>query len=212
MKKLLTLAMSFALAACAWPRTPTDGDLFRATRQFQPELFATGSRGEVVVKMHDDQTSTGWFGKKYSNILNYKNVASKEAGYLEMKTGETEYATAMLPIGDYEITGMKLLYVWTETQRQGNVTITTTHIEEHDGFMGADKLAFSVRAGRVIYLGDIALHLGDNAVSKDDRSVNKSTYKITDKSAEISADQKREWEEEFGRPLEVGLIRKGGAK
>jgi hypothetical protein len=209
MKNIIYLAAALVLGACAFPRTPDDGDLIRATRQFQPELFASGARGEIIVKMHDDQTDdAGWFGKKYTNVLYYRNTSSGEAGYLEMKpkSSSSDYAAAMLPIGDYEVSNLKLSYVWTESRRQGNMTITTTHLEEHDGFLGGDRLSFNVRAGMVLYIGDIALRMGDNTVSKNDRSINARGYEISDKSAEIPAGRKAEWESEFGKPMDIGMI------
>jgi hypothetical protein len=204
------------LAACAFPRTPSDGDLLRATRNFQPELFASGARGEIIVKMHDDLTDgSGWFGKKYTNILTYKNASSGEAGYLEMfpKDDDAQYAAAMLPIGDYEVADLKLQYIYTTTQQNGNVRTITTHIEEYSGFAGNDRLTFNVGAGKALYIGDVELHKGDNSVSKEDRTVDTNSYKIADKFSEIPADKKEKWEKEFGRPVEVGLIRiQKGAK
>ncbi|MDR1071300.1 MAG: hypothetical protein LBL21_01500 [Rickettsiales bacterium] len=212
--KAIYFLVAAMLAACAFPRTPSDGDLLRATRNFQPELFASGARGEIIVKMHDDLTDdSGWFGRKYTNIFMYKNASSGETGYLEMhpKDEDDEYAAAMLPIGDYEVSDLKLRYVYTTTTQTGNMRTITTHVEEYSGFAGNDKLTFNVGAGKVLYIGDIELHKGDNSVSEDDRTINTNSYKISDKSAEIPADKKDAWEKEFGKPIVSGLIsvRKG---
>jgi hypothetical protein len=204
MKKLILFAAALALGACAFPSTPSEGDLVAGTRQYRPELFASGARGQVIMSISDNVSSSGFFGKKYRDVAAFKNVQNGTAFYLDAKLGDKDFAAAMLPIGKYEITNLYMEYIYTTTQRNGNTTIITTNIETHSHFEGKNKITFDVKPGEVAYLGNIELVKGENAVDNEGAKL-ADTFKITDDSAGIPDARKTEWEKEFGRPFIVRL-------
>ena len=206
MKKLSMLfALCSLLSACTFPLTPGEGNLLNGSKQHRAELFESGARGQVIVSMTDNISSDGFFfGKKYEQKVSFKNLGSAEVFHLSTKLGSKEFDTAMLPIGDYEVTNLYLQYVYTTTHRQGNAMVTTTHIETIEHFENNNKVQFSVKPAEVAYLGNIELIKADNKVDAEGKRALNS-FKITDESAKISDKQKSKWEKEFGKPLVVRL-------
>lgn len=204
MKKLILFVSLLAVSACAFPTSPRDGDLLNATHQFQPALFASGARGQVIVSMSDNVSDTGWFGRNYTNGMAFKNLRSGEVFFLSTIKGDREYDTAMLTVGEYEVTNLYLQYVYTTTSQIGNQTITTTHIETDDHYEGDNKIRFTVSPGRVTYIGHIDLIRSENTVASDGvRRPN--TFKISDRSADIPARQQKKWRDTFGTDYVVEL-------
>jgi len=203
MKKILFLL--FALSACAFPSTPGDVNLVGATKQYRAKLFESGARGQVVVQLADNVSTGGFFGKKYRNVMAFKNVQSGEVLFLQSRQDkQEEFDTAMLPIGKYEITNLYLEYVTVRTYQQGNMRVTETNVEKHEHFQRPYTITFDVKPGEVSYIGRIELVKGDNVVDPEGAKMT-NTFKIIDKSAEIPDELRQKWETEFGRPLTVNL-------
>ncbi|MBD5391336.1 hypothetical protein HDR66_00860 [bacterium] len=204
MKKIAILLCVMTLGACTFPTTPQDGDLMNATHQFQPELFTSGARGVAIVSMSDNVSDTGWFGKNYTNGLAFKNTQSGEAFFLSTKKGSNDYDTAMLTVGEYEVTNLYMQYVYTTTSQVGNTTIVTTHVDTDDHFEGDKKIRFTVRPGVVTYIGHIDLVRAENVVSSD--GVKKpNSFNISDKSADIPERQIKKWKQKFGTDYAVNV-------
>ncbi len=202
---LLTLTL---VGACACPLTPQDGDLLRATKQFQPELFNYGARGVVILSMSDNVSDDGWFGKNYTDTVKIKNKNTNDVFFLSTKKGKNDFDTAMLPVGRYTVDSLYLVYVYQTTEQYGNTTYVTTHVETDEGYENGKKISFDVRAGEVAYLGHFDLikrkiSLTDN----DDATVN--DFELTDKSSAISAEQKSLWKKQFGKDF---VARKASVK
>jgi hypothetical protein len=192
------------MGACAFPTSPSEGNLLNGSKQFRPELFDSGARGEVVVSMSDNISDDGWFGKNYENVVSFKNLQSGEVYYLTTRLDDKDYDWAMLPIGEYEVTNLYLQYVYTTSTRHGNTTTVTTHVETINHFEGNSKIRFNVRPGVVSYIGNFELVKSDNRVNVDgSHSVN--SFKIQDLSAKIPDKQKKKWEQEFGKSYVVNL-------
>ncbi|MDR2268827.1 MAG: hypothetical protein LBD94_01430 [Rickettsiales bacterium] len=197
MKKLCLLVMTAGLAACAFPYTPRDGDLLNGAKQFQPELFESGARGQAIVFLSDNVSKGGFFGKKYRNVIAFKNLQSGAVFYLETKLDDKDFDTAMLPVGKYAVANLYMEYIYTTTYRQGNTTVVETHIEKHEHFEGNKKITFEIKPREVAYLGHIEILKGDNVADKEGATV-ANGFKITDKSADIPEDQKQKWKKKFG--------------
>lgn len=205
MKKLFFIICSALLAGCTFPSTPYDGDLLNATHQFKPEMFDSGARGVVIVSLTDNVSKNGWFGRKYTDAMAFKNLQSGEVFFLSTHMGEKEYDTAMLTIGEYEVTNLYMQYVYTTTSQVGNQTVTTTHIETDEHYENDDKIRFVVKPGQVSYIGNVNLIRSENVVRNDGKAV-PNTFKIEDKSADIPAKQQKKWQKMFGTDYVVDIM------
>ncbi|MDR2686030.1 MAG: hypothetical protein LBB23_04665 [Rickettsiales bacterium] len=204
MKNFLIFVVVAMLAACSFPKTPGEGSLMNGTRQYRPELFNSGARGQVIIQLSDTASKGGIFGKKYKKYAAFKNVQTGEAHYLTTsKQGGLD--AAMLPIGKYQMTNLFLQFVTTRTYRQGNVQITETIIEKHEHFEGNSKITFDVKPGEITYIGNLELIKGDNKVDDEGAKIS-NTFKIADKSAEIEPDDREEFEKELGGKFIVRLM------
>lgn len=202
MKKTALYALTMVLAACAFPRTPGDGDLLNATHNFQPELFSSGARGQVIVSLADNVSDDGWFGKNYTDGIAFKNLQSGEVFFLSTKKGVRDYDTAMLTIGEYEVTNLYLQYVYTTTSSAGNTTITTTHVETDENYQGDCRIRFTVRPGRVSYIGHFDLIRAENRVGADGVAL-RNSFKLSDHAADIPQKQRDKWRRMFGVDFDV---------
>lgn len=205
MKRFLAIITLFGLAACAFPRTPDESDLLNGAKQFRPELFNSGARGQVIASISDNASSSGFFGKKYRDVVAFKNLQSGAVSYLATRIEDKDYDAAMLPIGKYQVVNLYMEYIYTTTQHTRNATITTTHVEKHEHFEGNKKITFDVKPGEVTYLGHIDLIKSDNAVDKEGAKI-VNAFKISDKSADIPSSQKQTWEKEFGKPFVARMM------
>lgn len=206
MKKLMIIFVMLGLAACTFPHKPTEGSLLNGAKQYRPEMLESGARGVVIVSMTDNVSKDGFFGKNYENVVAFKNMQSGEIYHLKTKLDSRAYDTAMLPIGDYQVTNLYLQYVYTTTQQSGNTTITRTHVETVEHFEGNKKITFKVKPGAVTYIGNIELVKSENKVNADGtHPVN--TFKIEDRSAKIPQKQKTKWENEFGQSYVVNIAK-----
>ncbi len=205
MRKVGLLVLLLAVGACSFPSTPGEGNLLHGVRQFQAPLFEYGARGEVIVSMADNVSKTGFFGKNYENIMAFRNVQSGEEFYLKTKLGKQPYDTAMLTIGEYEVTNLYLQYTYVTTEHMGNTTVTTTHIVRDEHFEGDDKIRFVVKPGRVTYIGHIDLIKPENQVAADGR-IPTNSYRISDKSDQIPDKQAQKWRREFGADYVVDMM------
>jgi hypothetical protein len=204
MKKLVSGTMLLGLCACAFPGTPYEGNLLNGSKQFRRELFDSGARGEIILSMSDNVSNDGWFGKKYENIIAFKNLQTGEVYNLRTKSGDNEYDWAMLPIGGYQVTNLYLQYVYTTSDRVGNTTRVTTHVETLEHFEGDSKVRFNVKPGIVSYIGNFEMIMPENKVDPDGRYALRS-FKIQDLGDKISDGQKKKWEREFGKGFVVDL-------
>ncbi len=205
MKRMISLLFCcLGLAACAFPMTPTENGLITATKQFQPALFETGARGEVVTSLADNVSDDGFFSTNYTNILAFRNVQSGEVFSVSTLLGKKKYDSAMLSIGTYEVVNLYLQYVYTTTETYGTTRVTTTHVVTDEHYEGDKKIRFTVRPGEVTYIGHFDLIKADNEVLPDG-SVPVNSFKISDKSADISEEQKAKWFSEFGKDFVVRL-------
>ncbi len=205
MSKVFVVICCFLMCGCTFPTTPQDGDLLNATHQFQPEMFNSGARGVVVVSLSDNVSKNGWFGRKYIDAMAFKNLQSGEAFFLSTQMGNKEYDTAMLTIGEYEVTNLYMQYIYTTTSQVGNQTITTTHIETDEHYENDDKIRFFVKPGQVSYIGNIKLVRSENEVRSDGKKV-PNTFKIEDKSADIPVKQQKKWLKQFGTDYVVDIM------
>lgn len=207
MKKIiLVLVGALCLSACAIPQTPNENGLITATKYFQPELFKTGARGEVIVSLSDNVSNDGFFSTNYTNIIAFKNTHSGEVFSLSTLLGDKTYDTAMLPIGDYEVINLYLQYVYVTTEQVGNTRVTTTHVVTDDHYEGQKKITFTVTPEEVSYLGHFDLIKAENEV-RPDGSMPQNDFKLTDKSEEIPEKQKQEWKKQFGKDFIIRLAR-----
>lgn len=201
-KVILVLVGIWCLSACAVPQTPNESGLITATKQFQPELFKTGARGEVIVSLSDNVSDDGFFSTNYTNIIAFKNIRSGEVFSLSTLLGDRAYDTAMLPVGDYEVINLYLQYVYVTTEQIGNTRITTTHIVTDEHYEGSKKITFTVASEEVTYIGHFDLIKAENEV-RPDGSMPQNDFKLSDKSEEIPEKQKQEWKKQFGKDFVV---------
>lgn len=185
------------IGGCTFPQTPTSGGLVTATKQFRPELFQSGARGEIIVFMADNISDDGFFSTNYTNVMAFKNMGSGEVFFVKTLLGENAFDTAMVPIGQYEVVNLFLQYVYTTTEQTGNTTITTTHVISDEHYENGKKIRFSVKPGEVTYIGHFDLIKPENAVNPDG-TIPTKTFKISNKSNEISQKQQQEWLKQFG--------------
>lgn len=198
LKNFFILLMLAFVGACACPLTPEDGDLLRATKQFQPKLFNYGARGVAILSMSDNVSDDGWFGKNYTDTMKIKNKNTNDVFLLSTKKGKKEFDAAMLPVGRYTVDSIYLSYVYQTTEHYGNTTYVTTHVETDEGYENGRKISFDVRAGEVVYLGHFDLIKRKINVSADDEAT-VNDFKLTDKSSSIPAEQKSLWKKQFGK-------------
>ena len=196
--------MMMALSACSFPSTPGEGNLMNAGTQYQKDLFDTGARGQIVVSMSDTLSDGGWFGTVYDNFMNFKNKQSGEQFFVKTKLNSIDYATAMLPVGEYEVTNLYMQRTYTTSTYAGKTTIVTTHVVTYDHFERGKSITFTVRPGDVTYLGNLQMVKADKGT--DSASSFAGSVVVTDKSADIPDKKKSEWEKKFGRPLTVQLV------
>lgn len=204
MKKILLLTLALALGACTFPSTPTETNLLNGAKQHRAELFESGARGEVILSMSDNVSDDGWFGKNYENKVAFKNIHTGEMYFLRTKLDDRDYDWAMLPIGEYEVTNLYLEYVYTTSERQGNMTVVTTHVETIAHFEGGKNIRFRIKPGEITYVGNFEMVKAENKVDAEGRHPTNS-FKIEDRSAKIPERQKKIWEKEFGRDYVVRL-------
>jgi len=209
MRRLSFAIVAFVLAGCAFPSTPSETNLIAGAMQFQPELFDSGARGEIIVSLSDNVSKSGFFGKIYSNNFAFKNLQNGNVYYIKTNVKGDMFKTAMLPIGKYQATNLYLEYIYTRTYRQGNTTVTETIIERHEHFEGNNKITFDVKPGEVAYIGHIELVKGENRVDAEGAKI-ANHFKLSDKSSEIPEESRAEWEQKFGRPFVVRLASVGG--
>lgn len=202
----MSLIVCFAVAGCALPQTPNEGDLLRASRQFRPVLFESGARGVVITSLSDNVSDDGFFGVNYNDIIAFKNIKTNEVFYMSTILDGNKYDTAMLPIGTYEVTNLYLQYVYTTTEYYGNTQVVRTVVETDEHYEGDSKIRFTVRPQEVTYIGHFTLTKTDNEVSADGH-VKANSFSITDKSDEISPTQKIDWKDEFGQDFVVRLAK-----
>ena len=203
MKKFILLVL-FLLSGCAFPSTPTSDGLIIATKQFRPELFASGARGEVIISMSDNVSDDGFFSTNYTNLIAFRNVQSGEVYSLNTLLGEKAYDTAMLSIGTYEVINLYLQYVYQTTEVYGSMQTTTTHIVTDEHYEGNSKITFTVKPEEVVYIGHIDFIKAENTV-RPDGSVPVNKFKISDKSKDIPEEQRQKWQREFGKDFVVRL-------
>lgn len=204
MRKISLLILSLSLFACSIPRIPTDADLLSASTQFREELFESGARGQVILGMSDNLSSTGFFSTNYEDIAEIKNIKTGEIYYMRTKLKRNAYDSIMLPVGNYEITNLYLEYTYKTSTQVGNQRIVELHIKRLEHFEGQDKLSFSVKSNEVSYLGDIKLIKLDNKNDAKDKFV--GTYKLENNSANVPEKQKKKWKNTFGKDYSVRLI------
>lgn len=121
--------------------------------------------------------------------------------------GSKKYDTAMLTIGTYEVENLYLVHVYTTCEQIGNTRICTENRVFDEHYEGNKKIRFTIKPAEVTYIGHFTLYKADNEV-KDGvpaNSSNKNTFTLTDKSGEISAQQRQEWQKEFGTDITVRL-------
>lgn len=203
MKKGILLLL-FLLVGCAFPQTPTSDGLIIATKQFRPELFVSGARGEVIISMSDNVSDDGFFSTNYTNLVAFRNVQSGEVYSLSTLLGEKAYDTAMLSIGTYEVINLYLQYVYQTTEVYGSMQTTTTHIVTDEHYEGDKKIRFTVKPGEVVYIGHIDFIKAENTV-RPDGSISVNTFKISDKSKNIPEEQRQKWQREFGKDFTVDI-------
>lgn len=203
MKKLIFLSFFF-LMGCVFPQTPSSDSLIVATKQFRPELFASGARGEVIVSMSDNVSDDGFFSTNYTNLIAFRNVQSGEVYSLNTLLGEKAYDTAMLSIGTYEVINLYLQYVYTTTEVYGSMQTTTTHVVTDEHYEGDKKIRFTVKPSEVVYIGHINFIKAENTV-RPDGSIPVNTFQISDKSKNIPEEQRQKWQQEFGKDFVVRL-------
>ena len=207
MRKLfLILSVCLTVVGCAFPQTPNESDLLRASRQFRPTLFNSGARGVVITSLSDNVSDDGFFGVNYNDIVAFKNIKTNEVFYMSTILDGNKYDTAMLPIGVYEVTNLYLQYIYTTTEQYGNTQVVRTVVETDEHYEGNSKIRFTVRPQEVTYIGHFALTKTDNEVSADGH-VKANSFSITDKSDEISDKQKMDWQKEFGQNFVVRLAK-----
>lgn len=206
MKKIFSIIGCLLIGGCAIPTTPQDGDLLNATRQFKSKMFDSGARGVVIASLTDNVSKGGWFGRKYSDTMAFKNLQSGEVFFLSTNLAGKEYDTAMLTIGEYEVTNLYLQYVYTTTTQIGNQTITTTHIETDEHYENDDKIRFVVKPGQVSYIGNVKLLRRENEV-RNDGKIRTNTFKIEDRSADIPHKQQKKWRKLFGTDYVVDIMK-----
>lgn len=207
MKKFLTIAMACALAGCVIPKTPDAVDLRDGARQFRPELFDTGSRGQVILSMSDNLSGDGFFDMSYTNIIEFENIQSNEKFSLRVDSeGEPLYDTAMLPIGRYRVSDLMLQYITTSNSYVGNTRVTTTEVNQIKGFIDGRKVEFDVKPKEVVYIGHFYLIKGENKVTKDGAQM-LNRLAISDNSKDIPAGKKAEWKDEFGKSFNVRIAK-----
>jgi hypothetical protein len=189
--------------ACSFPKTPGEGNLLNASLQHHSEIFEQGGRGQIILSMSDNLSSDGFFGTVYDNIMSFKNKQTGEMYFVKTKLGGDEFATAMLPIGEYEVTNLYLRYVYTTTQRQGNMTVTTVHVITHEHFEQDKVITFAVKPQEVVYLGHFQMEKPEKGATNKDGSLKMPSFKLEDDSDNIGDEQRREWKEEFGKDFIV---------
>ena len=204
MKKIVFLVLALSLSACSIPRTPTDVDLLSASTQFREKLFETGARGQIILGMSDNISSTGFFSTNYEDVAEIKNIKTGEVYTLRTKLKRNAYDSIMLPVGDYVITNLYLEYTYTTSTQVGNQRIVEYHVKRLEHFEGKNKLSFSVKSKEVTYLGDIKLIKFDNKSDSKDKFA--GAYKLENNSDNIPAKQKKKWKNTFGKDYSVRLI------
>lgn len=91
MRKLfLILSVCLTLVGCAFPQTPNESDLLRASRQFRPALFNSGARGVVITSLSDNVSDDGFFGANYNDIVAFKNIKTNEVFLYEYHLGRQQ--------------------------------------------------------------------------------------------------------------------------
>ncbi len=204
MKKIGLLILVLSVFACSMPRTPTDADLLSASTQFREELFESGARGQVILGMSDNISSTGFFSTNYEDVVEIKNIKTGEVYYMRTKLNRNAYDTIMLPVGDYLITNLYLEYTYTTSTQVGNQRIVEYHVKRLEHFEGKNKLTFSVKSKEVVYLGNIKLIKLDNKQDTKDKFA--GMYKLENNSTSVPEKQKKKWKKTFGKDYSVRLI------
>jgi hypothetical protein len=200
--------LALSLAACGFPRQPGEGNLLNMSLDHHKEIFEQGGRGQIIMSMTDNLSDDSFLlGIVYDNVMVFQNKQTGEQYFLKTKLGSKKYATAMLPLGEYEVSNLYMRYTYQTRQQMGNTVVVTTHVVTYDHFEQGKVISFDVKPGEVIYIGNFEMIKPEKGSIEKDGSLKMPGFKLTDKSGDIGQSQVAEWKTEFGKPFEVRLAK-----